>query len=76
MEYWNELQSWKRANRRHHELRMQLRRAKLWGVSPFSHFARILKHTAKPCSCWMCRNRRKDEGPTLQERRHPVELDD
>ncbi len=29
----------------------------------------ILRKTRKRCSCWMCRNRRKDEGLTIQERR-------
>jgi hypothetical protein len=28
-----------------------------------------LRKTRKRCSCWMCRNRRKDEGLTIQERR-------
>ena len=27
------------------------------------------KEQPKLCSCWMCRNRRQDEGPTLAERR-------
>lgn len=26
-----------------------------------------LRKTPKKCSCWMCRNRRKDEGPTFNE---------
>lgn len=29
----------------------------------------ILRKTRKRCSCWMCRNRRQDEGLTFQERR-------
>jgi hypothetical protein len=28
-----------------------------------------LRKTRKRCSCWMCRNRRQDEGLTFQERR-------
>lgn len=29
----------------------------------------MLAHTGKLCSCWMCRNRRKNEGHTRQERK-------
>jgi hypothetical protein len=29
----------------------------------------MLRKTRKGCSCWMCRNRRQDEGLTFQERR-------
>jgi len=30
-------------------------------------------NTPTPCSCWMCRNARKDYGETIQERRFPNE---
>lgn len=30
----------------------------------------MVAHTAKPCSCWMCGNARRHNGPTIQERRH------
>ena len=29
----------------------------------------MLRKTRVPCSCWMCRNRRQDDGLTIQERR-------
>jgi hypothetical protein len=30
------------------------------------------KEQPKLCSCWMCRNRRSLEGPTIQERRAAI----
>ena len=65
----------KRALRRHHLNRIKqlaLEQAKalfpsqraLWVPQMISRY-----RNRSPCSCWMCGNRRKYEGPTLQERR-------
>ena len=60
-----------RSVRRHHRLRLKRKRAGYWGK--WQKSARqlgVLASTPTPCSCWMCRNRRKTYGPTLQERAH------
>jgi len=59
--------------KRHHRERLKKKRRNYWGcVVKDERRLGILVNTPKPCSCFMCRNRRKDEGPTLQERRNEV----
>lgn len=61
-----------RAFRRHQRSRLRQRRSEYWGGAA-SFSARNLGQIAEtphPCSCEMgCGNRRKHEGPTLQERK-------
>ena len=59
-----------RATRRHQINRLKVKRKKYWGrkfgkVTPKD--LGVLVSTPKPCSCFMCCNRRKYEGITLQE---------
>lgn len=64
-----------RARRRHDLLRMKSR---AWRVAKYSwgrrddwlHKAEKLANHIKSCSCWMCGNARKWNGPTIQERRY------
>jgi hypothetical protein len=74
-----------RAERRHHAIRQMNRRLKEDRNQHYDdldcpcwydprHMARF-KEQPKFCSCWMCRNRRQDEGPTIQERRALAESD-
>jgi hypothetical protein len=67
-----------RALKRHHSQRMKQRRSHYWGNAAAGGARRIgiVATTPKPCSCWMCRNRRRDEGPTLQELRNGLRLED
>jgi hypothetical protein len=52
----------------HHQKRIKNNRREYWGeVNKDERRLGILLNTPKPCSCFMCRNRRKDEGLTLQE---------
>ena len=37
---------------------------------------RKFRKTTKPCSCWMCRNLRANEGKTLQEIKQELKLQD
>ena len=60
-----------RALRRHHRERLKKKRRFHWSRD-LSKDPKILSRvidTPTPCSCWMCRNLRKSEGETLQERR-------
>ena len=65
-----------RAFRRHHRARLMKKRRLYYVISAdtpewVDDPGRLsgLARTAKPCSCWMCGNWRKAEGPTMQERR-------
>ena len=61
-----------RALNRHHTQRMKKRRATCLTVCGRNDNPRVVgmvTNTPKPCSCWMCGNKRKSEGPTLQELR-------
>lgn len=55
----------------HHRERLKQARKHYWGrdlsQNPPDHSAVVT--TPCRCSCWMCGNRRKHLGPTLQERR-------
>ncbi|MFK8252655.1 hypothetical protein [Ancylobacter terrae] len=55
----------KRARRRRDLMRMK---AKARRVRPYNPSAKDAEHLAT-CSCWMCCNRRRIDGPTLQELR-------
>ena len=65
----------KRALRRHHRQRMiaHARHVLYIGMRPsdpeMQEWARRNYNHLKKCSCWMCGNRRKWHGPTIQERR-------
>ena len=64
------------SERRYHRERLKKKRQNYWGFNSQHRGAAtirqlgILVNTPKPCSCWMCRNRRKDEGETIQERKY------
>lgn len=58
----------KRALRRHHKIRLNNRRKKYSILSGVKDERTIGMLCSTPtCSCFYCRNRREDEGPTLQE---------
>jgi len=59
-----------RALRRHHHQRL-LKRVQSYCIAEGMDARRIRKlaQTRTPCSCEMCGNPRKVEGPTTQERR-------
>lgn len=58
-----------RALNRHHQERMKRRRANYHTAGDRSvRSIGIVTTTPKTCSCWLCRNKRGDEGPTIQER--------
>lgn len=64
-----------KAERRHHRERLKKKCKNYWGLgnhreAPTGRMLGILVNTPKRCSCFMCRNRRQDEGETVQERRH------
>jgi hypothetical protein len=67
----------KRALRRHHRQRMIARALRVVYVymgmeasdSATQDWVRRNHDHLKVCSCWMCGNRRKWGGPTIQERR-------
>jgi hypothetical protein len=66
----------KRAVRRHHRRRMiayarRIYRSYLydWSDEEILERARRNHGHLKKCSCWMCGNRRRWFGPTIQERR-------
>lgn len=66
----------KRALRRHHRLRMIARMQRIilstgWNLTEEDRLQRVLRlyNNRKICSCAMCCNPRKWEGPTVQERR-------
>ena len=64
-----------RALNRHHAQRLRKRRASYYttgGQSDDPRAVGIAARTPKPCSCWMCRNKRQDEGPALEERRNTL----
>jgi hypothetical protein len=68
-----------RAFRRHQALRHMQRRLKEDRNQhydsldcPCWHDPKVIarfKEQPKSCSCWMCRNRRHNDGPSIQERR-------
>lgn len=60
-----------RALRRHHRKRLLNKRKNIWGGYLRDDPKRLAKvaNTPTPCSCWMCRNDRQNEGPTFQELR-------
>lgn len=67
-----------RAIRRHHRARLFERR-KHYFRAVYRNEPQVLAaliDTPTPCSCWMCRNNRQNEGATLQELRafeaHPL----
>lgn len=55
-----------RAHRRHIRAKL-VRRARR--IYPEASTPQKLADNLKLCSCWMCRNRRAAEGPTLLERK-------
>jgi hypothetical protein len=60
-----------RALRRHHRERLFRKRKDIWG-GRFRDDPKVRAKaidTPTPCSCWMCRNDRQNEGPSIQERR-------
>ena len=60
----------KRAIRRHHYERIKQRRRRY--ISRNGRALGQLASTPAGCSCWMCCNRRSEEGPTIQERKHTL----
>ena len=58
----------KRARRRHDLFRMKAKARRVRSGKPALLAEKEAEYLAA-CSCWMCRNRRAIEGPTLQERR-------
>jgi hypothetical protein len=61
----------KRAKRRHHRARLKKARRFYWGLD-LSQEPKLLAKlitTAKLCSCWICRNERRNGNLTIQERR-------
>jgi hypothetical protein len=68
----------KRAERRHHRERLLKLRKRNWSGMYRDDPVVLSKlvDTPTPCSCWMCRNDRQNEGPTMQEVRffasHPL----
>lgn len=65
----------RRAYRRYMKLKMRQRARKIgkyvWGHSDEETLKRDehLADNLKNCSCWMCKNARKLEGPTISEKR-------
>ena len=59
----------KRAFRIHHRNRIKNNRKRYWDMDleKNSRFLGICINTPHPCSCYLCSNRRKHDGPTLQE---------
>lgn len=41
----------------------------IWRQAPTQHRVGRVARTRKPCSCWMCCNRRHVEGPPVRELR-------
>ena len=68
--YRRALRRWQRRKR----LVRLTARARNWGMNEEQalSYVRLRVDTRQPCSCAMCRNRRKDEGPTRQERAESV----
>lgn len=65
-----------RALRRHHAARIQRARRFHFGLDNRTdpiRYGKVL-HTATPCSCWMCGNRRYHDGPSRQERCAQIKL--
>ena len=58
----------KRARRRHDLFRMKAKARRVRPGKPTPLAEKEAEYLAA-CSCWMCRNRRSIDGPTLQERR-------
>jgi len=62
-----------RAERRADTAKTRAKRKRLcknvFDYEPTDKALGLLANTAKPCSCWMCRNRRRDEGPPIKELR-------
>jgi len=58
----------KRARRRRDLCRMKAKARRVRPGKPAPLAEKEAEYLAA-CSCWMCRNRRAIEGPTLQERR-------
>ncbi len=59
-----------RSERIHHLNRLKGKRKNYWGLDSQTRTGRhigMLASTPKPCSCWMCCNARKTDGPTKQE---------
>lgn len=72
-----------RAIRRHHYRRLQKKRKSYWGGSfgtktevRYMHTEAyrlgVLVSTPHPCSCIGCGNKRRIEGPSMQERRAAI----
>jgi hypothetical protein len=57
-------------NRHYRERAIQRARRKQLAKGASEQYVRMLATTPTPCSCWMCRNPRRMEGPPIQERRH------
>lgn len=67
----SKLKDLKRALRRHHVVRLKKARRWYHGTDQWQNPKWIGKavHTPQLCSCWMCGNQRKIDGPTVQETR-------
>lgn len=65
----------KRATRIHELNRLKKKRSRYWGGINLDDKRRLgmVTRTPKPCSCLMCRNRRADEGESLQEKRASID---
>ena len=65
-----------RAIRRHHAARLKKARRLYFvlGDKTDPRCRGMVVDTPKPCSCWMCSNRRRHEGRTAAELRHLVTL--
>lgn len=72
----------RRAYRRYMKLRMKQRARNIgkfsWGHSDEELLKRDehLADNLKNCSCWMCQNARKIEGPTVSEKRNEQSFHD
>ena len=81
------MKNMKRSVRRHHYARLKkkwdkkLRRDWFWAPDmvdeeKIEHWVSFYTRTQTVCSCWMCANERKLEGPTLQERKNLLSFEE
>jgi hypothetical protein len=68
--------AWKRFYRQHIVIDEFLWLRHPWTKEEIDKAVGIYRKTGTRCSCWMCRNERQNEGPTMQELRQLVECSD
>lgn len=65
----------KRIHQKQNNFKKWMSRVKSWytmaSFSEIEKTAHIAANHGKLCSCWMCGNARKTEGPTIQELKAP-----